>query len=117
MGLKLNAEKLKSELSFRQLGHASARRYAFLAASDADAAADTLGEHKVVLIPFRTLVSYHFSYPFGRKGKVREALKLNFRPIIGEQEEHLALTPQITKQTQNSTEGTAWFAARAEVEE
>ena len=117
MGLKLNAEKLKSELSFRQLGRASARRYAFLAASDADAASDALGEHKVVLIPFRTLVSYHFSYPFGRKSKVREALKLNFRPIIGEQEEHLALTPQITKQTQNSTEGTAWFAARAEVEE
>ena len=117
MGLKLNAEKIKSGLVSRSFGRASARRLVFLTVPEACQAVVPQGARAVVLVPFRTLVCYHFSYPFGRKGKVREALKLNFRPIIGDQEQHLTLTPQITRQTQNSTEGTAWFAAKAEVEE
>ena len=118
MELKLNVEKLKSELSFRSSDRACSRRFSFCAASKAGGENNSSANlRSVVLVPFRTLVSYRFSYPFGRKGRVRDALRLNFRPVVGEQEEKLAMTPQITRQTSDATEGTAWFASRAEVEE
>jgi hypothetical protein len=62
-----------------------------------------------LLAPFKTLVSYPFSIPFGRKGNVREALLLSFRPILGETEKGLFLVPQVTEQTANLTKGVAWL--------
>lgn len=72
---------------------------------------------KVLLTPFKTLVSYPFSLPFGRKGKMREALALKFRPVLGESEAFLSLVPQIIEQTSNRTCGIAWFVSKKEVEE
>ncbi|MDL2297556.1 hypothetical protein LJC40_00215 [Synergistaceae bacterium OttesenSCG-928-D05] len=74
-------------------------------------------ETRVALIPFRTLVSYPFSFPFGGKGNVRDALLLSFKPILGEKEDRLSLIPQITAQNASSTKGVAWLISREEVAE
>ncbi len=71
---------------------------------------------KVLLVPFKTLVSYPFSLPFGRKGKMCEALALKFRPMLGESEAFLSLVPQVIEQTSSRTCGIAWFVSKKEVD-
>ncbi|MEG1800141.1 MAG: type II secretion system protein GspL, partial [Synergistaceae bacterium] len=79
--------------------------------------AHVYGETYVLLLPLRTLVSYPFALPFGRKGRMSEALSLKFRPVLGEREELLSLVPQVTHQTSNSTDGIAWFVSKSEIKE
>ncbi|MDO4952604.1 MAG: type II secretion system protein GspL [Synergistaceae bacterium] len=75
------------------------------------------GELKVVSVPLRTLSLCSFSFPFGRKVSVRDALELRFRPLLGAGENSLGIVPQITSQKSNETSGTAWFISKAEAEE
>ena len=42
---------------------------------------------------------------------------MNFRPVLGEQESKLTMTPQISEQRSNLTRGAAWFASKEEVSE
>ena len=44
------------------------------------------GERKVISVPLRTLSVSRFSFPFGRKVSVRDALELRFRPLLGAEE-------------------------------
>jgi len=98
-------------------GQASQRRLRFLTLRGARGNAQPSGEVRAVLVPFRTLVAYPFSFPFGRKGRVRDALALNFRPVLGEKEDELSLVPQIIEQKVNETNGIAWFASKKEIED
>ena len=120
MGLKSVSGRFKN-ISFNGLSKdrtAAPRSFSFqTVAAVAAQPAHSSGAPRVVLVPFRTLVSYPFSFPFGRKGKVREALSLNFRPVLGDRESLLSLVPQITEQSASLTRGTAWFAAKSEIEE
>jgi len=75
------------------------------------------GERQVVLVPFRTLAAFSFSFPFGKKVSVRDALELRFRPLLGAQESHLSLVTQVTKQKSNGTTGVAWFVSKEETAE
>jgi hypothetical protein len=98
-------------------GQPSQRRLRFFTLRGARSNAQLIGEECAVLVPFRTLVAYPFSFPFGRKGRVRDALALNFRPVIGEKENELSLVPQIIEQRTNETNGIAWFASKKEIED
>lgn len=75
---------------------------------------------RVALIPFKTLATYRFSFPFGRNAGVREALMLNLSPITaGDQGENrnLSLVPQVTEHGRDFTKGTAWLVSKEEVAE
>ncbi|MFR5880158.1 MAG: hypothetical protein ACLUEQ_04760 [Cloacibacillus evryensis] len=43
------------------------------------------GETEAYFIPFRTATVFPFSFPFGRKVNLRNAVSLTFRPVLGEQ--------------------------------
>lgn len=75
------------------------------------------GERKVVLVPLHTLAAFPFSFPFGKKVSVRNALELRFRPLLGTQESKINVVPQITHQKANETTGVAWFVSQEETEE
>ena len=71
----------------------------------------------VKLIHFKTLTAYPFSYPFGQKKKVFDALQLKFRPMTGAQETALSFVPQIINSEKKKTEGVAWLLSKSEVDE
>lgn len=73
----------------------------------------------VALVPFKTLATYRFSFPFGRGGSVRDALLLNLTPITGggEGRPSLSIVPQIIEQKRDLTRGTAWLVSKDEVAE
>jgi len=75
------------------------------------------GECKVAIVPLRTLAVFPFSFPFGKKVSVRDALELRFRPLLGAQESKLNLVTQVTKQKTNETSGIAWFVSKEETEQ
>lgn len=75
------------------------------------------GETEAYFIPFRTATVFPFSFPFGRKVNLRNAVSLTFRPVLGEQESKLSLVPQVTEQRVNLTRGAAWFVAKEEISE
>ena len=75
------------------------------------------GERKVISVPLRTLSVSRFSFPFGRKVSVRDALELRFRPLLGAGESSLNIIPQVTVQKANETSGAAWFVSKEETEE
>ena len=58
-----------------------------------------------------------FSFPFGRRGSLREAIKFTFRPVLGALAEKLSMVPQITFQRSDLTRGAAWFVSKEEIEE
>lgn len=113
---KSNKEKASSVSAKKKC----ARKLKFFtpeSALSANGESPAVGESCVLLLPLRTLVSYPFTLPFGRKGRMREALSLKFRPVLGDREELLSLVPQVTNQTSNSTDGIAWFVSKGEIEE
>jgi len=75
------------------------------------------GECQVTIVPLRTLAVFPFSFPFGKKVSVRDALELRFKPLLGAQESKLNLVAQATKQKANETSGVAWFVSKEESEQ
>lgn len=67
------------------------------------------------LIPFRTAAVFPFSFPFGHRADLRNAIELNFRSLLGGRESALAMIPQVTEQRTNLTRGAAWFASKEEI--
>lgn len=74
-------------------------------------------ETEAFFIPFRTTAVYPFSFPFGRKVNLKNAIALNFKPLLGERESSVSMIPQITDQRPNLTRGAAWFTSKDEIEE
>lgn len=72
------------------------------------------GERCVCLIPFKTAAVYPFSFPFGRKVNLKNAVAMNFRPLIGDREDGLSIITQVVEQRSNLTKGAAWFASKSE---
>lgn len=124
MDIKGGADFFKNKISstsvFKKDGVTSVKKVRFVTLSALEKIKKEepiFGEPRILLVPFKTLVLSPFSFPFGRKGKVRDALRLTFRPILGERESMLSVVPHIAEQTSNLTRGSVWFAAKSEIEE
>ena len=79
--------KINSSSVFKKDGGVSVKKIRFAALSSLDKIKkepSLFGETRILLVPFKTLVISPFSFPFGRKGRVRDALTLSFRPLLGE---------------------------------
>lgn len=70
----------------------------------------------IKLVHFRTLTVYPFSFPFGQKKKVLDALQLKFRPMTGSRENTLFFIPQIIYSEKKKSTGVAWLIAKSEVD-
>lgn len=71
----------------------------------------------IALLQLRTLSVHPFSFPFGKNGRVRDALKMSFRYALGNDDDSVLMIPQVTEQGSDRTEGVVWFVSKAEIEE
>ena len=61
----------------------------------------------IALLQLRTLSVHPFSFPFGKNGRVRDALKMSFRYALGNDDDSILMIPQVTEQGTDKTEGVA----------
>lgn len=71
----------------------------------------------IALLQLRTLSVHPFSFPFGKNGRLRDALKMSFRYALGNDDDSILMIPQVTEQGSDRTEGVVWFVSKAEIEE
>lgn len=71
----------------------------------------------IALLQLRTLSVHPFSFPFGKNGRVRDALKMSFRYALGNDDDSVLMIPQVTEQGSDRTEGVVWFVSKTEIEE
>ena len=74
-------------------------------------------ERMVLLLQLKTLSVSPFSLPFGKNGRVREALAMSFRPLLGNEDDSILMIPQIIEQSSDMTAGAVWFVSKTEIEE
>ncbi len=79
---------------------------------------DPLSKEKVIfLAPIRTLSVHPFEYPFTSTTRVRDALRLKFRPLIGDHARDLYFVPVVTQRKPKSISGAVFLVSKSEVEE
>ena len=70
----------------------------------------------IALLQLRTLSVHPFSFPFGKNGRVRDALKMSFRYALGNDDDSILMIPQVTEQGSDRTDGVVWFVSKREIE-
>lgn len=73
-------------------------------------------ERMVLLLQLKTLSVSSFSLPFGKNGRVREALAMSFKPLLGNEDDSMLMIPQIIEQSSEMTAGAVWFVSKDEIE-
>jgi hypothetical protein len=71
----------------------------------------------VLLFPFRNLAAHEFSFPFHGTSKVRDALKIQYRPLLGEGMQNVGFIPFFTKLEKKSSVGCAFIVRENEAAE
>jgi hypothetical protein len=79
------------------------------------------GHDVVMLYPFKNLAAYEFALPFYGISKARDALKIRFRPLLGEGSDDVVFIPFFTQIEKKSSSGALFLlherdAASAEKE-
>ncbi len=64
---------------------------------------------RILLYPFRNLSVQPFSFPFSGMPRVRDALKIRFRPLLGERAEDVSLIPLLTKSEKKNSSGATFL--------
>ena len=71
----------------------------------------------VLLYPFKNLAIQEFAYPFQGTSKVRDALKIRYKPLLGESAQNIGFIPFITKHEKKSSAGCLFMTNDAEIAE
>lgn len=71
----------------------------------------------IALLQLKTLSVHPFSLPFGKNGRIRDALKMSFKHVLGNEDDSILLIPQVIEQGADRTGGVAWLVSKAEIEE
>jgi len=69
------------------------------------------GVNVVLLYPFKNLSAHEFAYPFHGTTKVREALKIQYRTLLGDGMQNIGFIPFFTRLEKKSSAG-CFFMAR-----
>jgi hypothetical protein len=69
----------------------------------------SIGTGGVLLYPFRKIAVYSFDFPFRGISKVRDALKLQFRPLLGDGINDVSIIPFSLKSAKKSSSGCAFI--------
>lgn len=64
---------------------------------------------RILLYPFKNLSVQPFSFPFNGMPRVRDALKIRFRPLLGEKAEEVSLVPLLTKSEKKLSSGATFL--------
>ena len=71
----------------------------------------------ILLYPFKNLAIREFSYPFHGTSKVRDALKIQYRPLLGESAQKVGFIPFFTKHDKKSSAGCLFMTNETETAE
>lgn len=71
--------------------------------------ASSFAEDRILLYPFRNLSVQPFFFPFSGMSRVRDALKIQLHPLLGEKTEDVSLVPLLTKTGKKASEGTIFL--------
>jgi hypothetical protein len=63
------------------------------------------GENAVLLYPFRNMSAHSFSFPFSGISRVRDALMIQFRPLLGEGSSGVSIIPFFVKSERKLSSG------------
>ncbi|GHV27876.1 hypothetical protein FACS1894167_03690 [Synergistales bacterium] len=74
-----------------------------------ESAGAPLGTGGVLLYPFRKISVYSFAFPFRGISKVRDALRLQFRPLLGDGINDVSIIPFFLKSAKKSSSGCAFI--------
>jgi hypothetical protein len=75
-----------------------------------------LGGSRVLLYPFRSVSVQGFSYPFSGVSRVRDALQIQFRPLLGEASERVSISPFLVSSEKRSSAGCVFLLFRDEID-
>lgn len=89
----------------------------FMLYADKTAKTSPHNSGQILLYPFKSLSVQPFSFPFSGMQRVRDALKIQFRPLLGERAEDISLIPLITKSEKKSSEGAVFLLKEANLGE
>ncbi|MDR1885474.1 MAG: hypothetical protein LBQ56_04310 [Synergistaceae bacterium] len=70
----------------------------------------------ILLYPFRSVSVQEFSFPFSGISRVREALGIRFRPLLGEASERVSIVPFLVNSERRSSSGCVFLLFRDEIE-
>jgi hypothetical protein len=77
----------------------------------------TFGSGTVVLLhPFKNLSAHEFSFPFQGMSKVRDALKIQFRPLLGEAVEKIGFIPFFAGVSKKTSSGCVFLSRGDELD-
>lgn len=92
----------------------NADRCRFFIDDISDRHADKNGGSSVVLRALHGMSTHHFHFPFAGIGKVREALKFRFRPLLGDSASGISIVPFFAIKDRKSSSGCVFLLPRAE---
>lgn len=78
------------------------------------------GGSKILLYPFKNMSIQSFSFPFAGISRVREALKIQYRPLLGEASNRVSIIPFFVSSDKKSSSGCVFLLfgdERREIEE
>ncbi|MDR3280344.1 MAG: hypothetical protein LBT23_07515 [Synergistaceae bacterium] len=83
--------------------------------TDDSASGDVAGQGNVILLrSFRNLSAHEFSFPFQGMSKARDALKIQYKPLLGEGTHHVEFIPFFTKVSKKSSSGCVFLRNKEE---
>jgi hypothetical protein len=71
----------------------------------------------VLLFPFRNLAAHEFSFPFIGTSKARDALKIQYKPLLGEGVQNVGFIPFFTRIEKKTSSGCAFIVREDEATE
>lgn len=81
----------------------------FILHTDKKTGVNSLSDNNILLYPFKNLSVQPFSFPFSGMSRVRDALKIQFRPLLGERAEEVSLVPLLIKSGKKFSEGATFL--------
>lgn len=98
----------------RKMKKIGSNRYAFILHREGKAMRTPSGGCRILLYPLRNLSVQSFAYPFAGLSKVRDALRIRFRPLLGEGAGDVSVIPFFVHTGKKSSSGSVCLLFGAE---
>ncbi|MDR3353662.1 MAG: hypothetical protein LBO21_01335 [Synergistaceae bacterium] len=72
---------------------------------------------EILLCPFKGISVHSFSYPFSGISQIREALRIRFRPLLGDASERVSIVPFVVHSEKRSSTGCVFLLFREEIDD
>jgi hypothetical protein len=72
---------------------------------------------EILLCPFKGISVHSFSYPFSGISQIREALRIRFRPLLGDASELVSIVPFVVNSEKRLSTGCVFLLSHEEIDE